>query len=66
MKVLYIYPFGPFHPISSGSDITASNHLEYFRQKRWDVDCCTYQITEKAGYLFQNVLNTSKKYLSKN
>ena len=51
MKVLYIYPFGPFYPISSGSDITASNHLEYFRQKGWDVDCCIYQITDKEKHL---------------
>jgi len=47
MKVLYIYPFGPFYPVSSGSDIIASNHIEYFRQKGWDVDCCIYQISDK-------------------
>ena len=51
MKVLYIYPFGPFYPVSSGSDIIASNHMEYFRQKGWDVDCCIYQITDKEKHL---------------
>ena len=51
MKVLYIYPFGPFYPVSSGSDIIASNHLEYFRQKGWDVDCCIYQISDKEKNL---------------
>lgn len=47
MKILYIYPFGPFYPVSSGSDIIASNHLEYFKQKGWDVDCCIYRLTDK-------------------
>ena len=51
MKVLYIYPFGPFYPVSSGSDVIASNHMEYFRQKGWDVDCCIYQITDKEKHL---------------
>ena len=51
MKVLYIYPFGPFYPVSSGSDIIASNHMEYFRQKGWDVDCCIYQISDKENQL---------------
>ena len=51
MKVLYIYPFGPFYPVSSGSDIIASNHIEYFRQKGWDVDCCIYQISDKEKNL---------------
>ena len=51
MKVLYIYPFGPFYPVSSGSDIIASNHLEYFKQKGWDVDCCIYQISDKKKHL---------------
>jgi glycosyltransferase involved in cell wall biosynthesis len=51
MKVLYVYPFGPFYPVSSGSDIIASNHLEYFRQKGWDVDCCIYQISDKEKNL---------------
>jgi len=51
MKILYIYPFGPFYPVSSGSDIIASNHMEYFRQKGWDVDCCIYQITDKEKHL---------------
>ena len=39
-----------------GTGILISNKYKYI----------AYQITEKAGYLFQNVLNTSKKYLSKN
>lgn len=50
MKVLYIYPFGPFYPICSGSDVIASNHLEYFKQKGWDVDCCIYRLTDKEKH----------------
>lgn len=49
MKILYIYPFGPFCPISSGSDVIASNHLEYFKQKGWYVDCCIYRLTDKEN-----------------
>ena len=50
MKILYIYPFGPFYPVSSGSDVIASNHLEYFKQKNWDVDCCIYRLTDKEKH----------------
>lgn len=51
MKVLYIYPFGPFHPISSGSDVIANNHLEYFKQKGATVDCIVYRILEKEKHM---------------
>lgn len=51
MKVLYIYPFGPFHPISSGSDVIACNHMEYFKQKGATVDCIVYRVFEKEKHM---------------
>jgi len=53
MRILYIYPFGPFYPVSSGADIIATNHMEYFRKKGFQVDCILFQNSEKAKYLEQ-------------
>lgn len=53
MRILYIYPFGPFYPVSSGADIIATNHMEYFRKKGFQVDCILFQNSEKTKYLDQ-------------
>src|SRR5215813_8296637 len=38
MRVLHYYNWGFFEPISCGADVIASNQLEYFRRRGWDVD----------------------------
>lgn len=53
MKILYIYPFGPFYPISSGADIIASNHMEYFKKKNALVDCILFHNYQKETYFEQ-------------
>jgi|GEM_PF-1758028 len=52
-KVLYFYPFGPFFPIASGSDIVAANQLEFFRKKNACVDLLIYYRDEKQSQLKQ-------------
>src|SRR5580692_7531273 len=39
MRVLHYYNWGYFTPISCGADVIASNQLEYFRHRGWEVDC---------------------------
>jgi len=39
MHVLHYYNWGYFTPISCGADVVASNQLEYFRDRGWDVSC---------------------------
>ncbi len=38
MRVLHYYNWGYFEPISCGADVVASNQLEYFHRRGWDVD----------------------------
>ena len=53
LRVLYVYPFGPFYPITSGSDLLANTHLEYFRRKNAKVDLVFYHRPEKANQIKQ-------------
>ncbi|MFO0890112.1 MAG: glycosyltransferase family 4 protein [Isosphaeraceae bacterium] len=45
MRVLHYCNWGSFAPISCGADVIASNQLEYFRHRGWEVDCL---IADKA------------------
>jgi glycosyltransferase involved in cell wall biosynthesis len=51
--ILYVYPFGPFYPITSGSDLLANTHLEYFRRKKAKVDLLFYHRPEKVNQIKQ-------------
>ena len=48
-----MYPFGPFYPITSGSDLLANTHLEYFRRKKAKVDLLFYHRPEKVNQIKQ-------------
>jgi Glycosyl transferases group 1 len=39
MRVLHYYNWGYFAPTSCGADVIATNQLEYFRNRGWEVDC---------------------------
>src|SRR5689334_16883226 len=39
MRVIHFYHWGYFAPITTGSDVIASNQLEYFHARGWEVDC---------------------------
>lgn len=53
LRVLYVYPFGPFYPITSGSDLLANTHLEYFRRKKAKVDLVFYHRPDKTNQIRQ-------------
>src|SRR5262245_58269123 len=48
MRVLHYYNWGYFEPITCGADVIASNQLEYFRQRGWEVDVLLHERPERA------------------
>jgi glycosyltransferase involved in cell wall biosynthesis len=39
VQVVYFYPWGYFYPVTSGSARVVCNHLDYFHNRGWEVDC---------------------------
>jgi glycosyltransferase involved in cell wall biosynthesis len=48
MRVIYFYNWGYFAPISSGADVMAASHLEYFRRRNWKVDCVIQHARDRS------------------
>ncbi len=49
MRVTYVYTWGYFHPATCGADLVAANHLAYFRDRGWAVDCVLARDRRKDG-----------------
>ncbi len=50
MHVRYCYNWGYFHPITCGTDVVATNHFDYFRERGWTVDCVIVNDARKAQF----------------
>jgi glycosyltransferase involved in cell wall biosynthesis len=48
MRVCHFYNWGYFAPISAGADVIASNQMEYFHHKGWEVDCLLLANSERS------------------
>lgn len=49
MRIKYFYNWGHFFPVTCGADSVATNHLRYFRERNWEVDCIL-ALNDKASW----------------